>query len=149
MLQALVERLAGAALLLLTTYRPEYRPPWLDKSYATQVALTRLPPADRRIAQAVLGPALVAETLVQAIITKAGGNPLFVEELARTVVEAGAGQLPEAVPATLEAVLAARLDQLPPAEKHMVQVAAVIGSGVWPPTSRPYWSGQRQQCRRV
>jgi transcriptional regulator with AAA-type ATPase domain/predicted ATPase len=130
-LMALVERLAGTALLLLTTYRPEYRPPWLDKSYATQVTLTRLPAADsRRIAQAVLGPTLVAEALVQAIITRAGGNPLFVEELARTVVEAGAGQLPEAVPATLEGVLAARLDRLPPAAKHVAQVAAVIGAEV-------------------
>ena len=130
-LGTLVERLAGVALLLLTTYRPGYRPPWLEKSYATQVPLTRLTPADsQRIVQAVLGPTPVAEALVQAVIARAGGNPLFVEELARAVVEAGAGQLPEAVPATIEAVLAARLDRLPPAVKHVVQVAAVLGSEV-------------------
>jgi predicted ATPase len=130
-LTALVERLAGAPLLLLTTYRPGYHPPWLEKSYATQVALTRLSPADsRRIVQAVPGSTPMAEALMQAIIAKAEGNPLFIEELARVVVEAGAVQLPEAVPATLEGVLAARLDRLPPAAKHVVQVAAVIGQEV-------------------
>jgi predicted ATPase len=133
-LAALVERLAGTTLLLLTTYRPGYRPPWLEKSYATQVALTRLTPADsRRIVQAVLESTPVAEALVQAIIARAGGNPLFVEELARAVLEAGAAQLSEAVPATIETVLSARLDRLPPMAKHVVKVAAVLGPEVQEP----------------
>jgi predicted ATPase len=131
-LTVLVERLAGAVLLLLVSYRPGYRLPWLDKSYATQVALSPLTPANsRQVLQANLRTTPVAETLVQALLMKAQGNPFFLEELARAVGEHDAAQVsPAGVPETVRAVLAARIDRLPPAAKHVLQVAAVIGKDV-------------------
>jgi predicted ATPase len=131
-LTALVERLAGAAILLLVSYRPGYRLPWVDKSYVTQVALTPLSPADsRQVVQAILGSAPVTETLVQAILARAGGNPFFLEELARAVGNADAVPWwPAEVPETVQGVLAARIDRLPPAAKRLLQVAAVLGKDV-------------------
>jgi tetratricopeptide (TPR) repeat protein len=131
-LTALAERLGGAAVLLLTTFRPGYRPPWLNKSYASQVALSRLSPADsRRVVQAVRGRRPLSETLLQAILAKADGNPFFLEELTRAVVEGNASQGSFAmVPETVQGVLAARIDRLLPAAKRLLQVAAVIGKDV-------------------
>ena len=127
-LTSLVERLAGAALLVLVTYRPGYQPPWLAQSYATQIALSPLRAGDSRtVVQAVLQTASVPETVVQEIVTQAAGNPFFLEELAWNVIEHGGQPAPLAVPETIEAVLAARIDRLPPEEKRLLQTAAVIG----------------------
>ncbi|MGH8070816.1 MAG: AAA family ATPase [Candidatus Entotheonellia bacterium] len=131
-LTSLVERLAGAALLVLVTYRPGYQPPWLAQSYATQIALSPLRDEDSRtVVQAVLQTASVPAMMVQEIVTQAAGNPFFLEELAWHVIEHGGGPpAPRAVPETIEAVLAARLDRLPPEEKRLLQTAAVIGMTV-------------------
>jgi tetratricopeptide (TPR) repeat protein len=127
-LTSLVERLSGAALLLLVTYRPGYQPSWLAQSYATQIALSPLRAGDSRtVVQAVLRTAAVPETVVQEILTKAAGNPFFLEELAWNIVEHGGQPLPLAVPETVEAVLAARLDRLPPEAKRLLQTTAAIG----------------------
>jgi tetratricopeptide (TPR) repeat protein len=128
-LAALVERLGDARILLLLTYRPGYQPPWREKSCATQLALVPLTAAaSRAVVQATLRTPQVAEGLVQAILAKAEGNPFFLEELARAVDEhaAAPGALP-VVPDTVQVVLTARLDRLPPAAKHLLQVAAVLG----------------------
>jgi tetratricopeptide (TPR) repeat protein len=130
-LTALVERLASAAILLLVSYRPGYRLPWLDKSYATQVALAPLTPADsRQVAQANLGPTPIAEPLVPAIVAKGEGNPFFLEELARAVMHHGAQWPTSEVPETVQAALGARIDQLPLPAKRLLQVAAIIGKDV-------------------
>jgi predicted ATPase len=130
-LTALVERVGHVPLLVLGTYRPGYRPAWLDKSYATQVALQPLSPHDsRRVVQALLPMAQRSTALEQAILAKADGNPFFLEELAQTVVEQGEHALALGVPGTVQAFLAARIDRLPPAEKHLLQIAAVIGTEV-------------------
>jgi hypothetical protein len=106
----LVERVAGVPILMLTTYRHGYRPPWLDKSYTTQLSLQRLtPPDSARVVQAVLNGAQVPDTLAQQILAKADGNPLFLEELTRIVVERGDHRLPLTVPDTIHAVLSARM----------------------------------------
>jgi class 3 adenylate cyclase/tetratricopeptide (TPR) repeat protein len=130
-LTMLVERMAGAAILVLVTYRPGYRPPWVDKSYATQVSLQPLTPQDSlRVVQAVLPPAVQAAPLVPQLLTKAEGNPFFLEELARTVVEQGADVPSSTVPDTVQAVLTARMDRLPATAKHLLQAASVIGKDV-------------------
>jgi tetratricopeptide (TPR) repeat protein len=130
-LSALIERLAGTPLLLLMTFRPGYRPTWLDKSYVTQIALQPLSPLhSRQVMQAVLGSGSLAETIGPQLLAKAEGNPLFLEELARTVAEQGGSQPALAVPDTIHAVLAARIDRLAPAEKQILQAAAVIGQQV-------------------
>jgi predicted ATPase len=77
-LASLVESLAGTAILLLCTYRPGHRPPWLEKSYATQLALHPLPPQDSRtVVASTLQRAQVPETLTQLILAKAEGTPSF------------------------------------------------------------------------
>ena len=130
-LTSLVERLTGAALLVLVTYRPGYQSPWLAQSYATQMALSPLRAEDSRtVVQAVLQTASVPETVVQEIVTHAAGNPFFLEELAWNVIEHGGQPVPRAVPETIEAVLAARIDRLPPEEKRLLQTAVVIGMAV-------------------
>src|SRR5215470_16881034 len=130
-LTALVERMAGAALLVLVTYRPGYRPTWVDKSYATQMSLQPLTPPDSlQVVQAVLPPAAQAAPLVPQVLAKAKGNPFFLEELARTVVEQGADASSPTVPDTVQAVLTARMDRLPATAKRLLQTAAVIGKEV-------------------
>jgi predicted ATPase len=130
-LTALVEHLDGAAMLLLVTHRPGYRPPWLAQSVATQIALPRLLPEDSlAVVQSVLQTTPLPAPLLQTIITKAGGNPFFLEELAWTIREQGSHPTVLSLPATIQAVLAARLDRLPPAAKRLIQTAAVIGTEV-------------------
>jgi predicted ATPase len=130
-LGVLVERMVGAPLLVLGTYRPGYRPGWPDKSYMTQVPLAPLPDAaSRRIVQEVLPPAAQTAPLVPRLLATAEGNPFFLEELARTVAEQGAEAAVCSVPETIQAVLLARLDRLPATAKNLLQAAAVIGKDV-------------------
>jgi class 3 adenylate cyclase/tetratricopeptide (TPR) repeat protein len=143
LLESLVESLPTAQLLLLVNYRPEYQHGWGNKTYYTQLRLDPLPPASAdELLQALLGddPSLVP--LQQLLIVRTEGNPFFLEESVRTLVEtgvlvgeSGAYRLVQAlpsiqVPATVQAVLAARIDRLLPAEKRLLQVAAVIGNEV-------------------
>ena len=130
-LTALVERMAGVPLLVLVTYRPGYRPAWIDKSYVTQVALQPLTSRDSlRVVQAVIPTAVLTATLVPQLLAKADGNPFFLEELARTVAEQGTDTPAHTVPDTIQAVLLARIDRLPATAKHLLHAAAVIGKDV-------------------
>jgi DNA-binding winged helix-turn-helix (wHTH) protein/class 3 adenylate cyclase len=130
-LALLADSLSGTKLLLVTTYRPGYRPLWLDKSYATQLALPRLSPQDSRaVVQSILPVAPASSACEQAILDTAAGNPFFLEELAWAVQEGGMEQPTSMIPDTVQAVLAARIDRLPPAEKRLLQTAAVIGHEV-------------------
>ena len=123
---ALVDGLAGAAILLIVTYRPGYSPTWMNKAFATQIALRPLPPSGGlAIVQAVLGHLGTVEDLARDIVKRAEGNPLFLEELARAMTE-GVGTT-TAVPDTLQGALAARIDRLPGSTKRVLQLAAVIG----------------------
>jgi class 3 adenylate cyclase/tetratricopeptide (TPR) repeat protein len=127
-LASLVESLPGTAILLLCTYRPGYRPPWLEKSYATQLALHLLPPQDSHaVVASTLQRAQVPETLVQLILAKAEGNPFFLEELTRAVLERADVLAEVAVPDTIQGVLMARIDRLPEESKRLLQTAAVLG----------------------
>jgi tetratricopeptide (TPR) repeat protein/ABC-type thiamine transport system ATPase subunit len=143
LLDSLVESLPTTQLLLLVNYRPEYQHGWGSKTYYTQIRLDPLPPVSAEaLLAALLGndPSLVP--LKQFLIARTGGNPFFLEESVRTLVEAGvlvgtpgAYRLVQAlpitqVPATVQAVLAARIDRLPPEAKHLLQTAAVIGTEV-------------------
>jgi class 3 adenylate cyclase/DNA-binding winged helix-turn-helix (wHTH) protein/predicted ATPase len=130
-LAALVERMAGAPLLVLVTYRPGYRPAWMDRSYVTQLALQPLTSKDSlRVVQAVLPTVAPGAPLVPQLLAKADGNPFFLEELARTVAEQGTNTPAHAVPDTVQAVLRARIDRLPATAKRLLQTAAVIGKDV-------------------
>ena len=143
LLDSLVESLPTARLLLLVNYRPEYQHGWGSKTYYTQLRLDPLPPASAdEFLQALLGDDPSLAPLKQLLIARTEGNPFFLEESVRTLVETGVlvGQpgayrldapLPTIqVPATVQAVLAARIDRLPPEEKRLLQTAAVIGTEV-------------------
>ncbi len=148
-LDSLIERLPTARLLLLVTYRPEYQHGWGHKTYYTQLRLDPLPPARaEELLQALLGDDVGAtgrsplQPLKRLLIERTEGNPFFLEESVRTLVETGvlvgargASRLAKPleslqVPATVQAVLAARIDRLPPEEKRLLQTAAVIGTEV-------------------
>ena len=147
LLDSLVESLPTARLLLLVNYRPEYQHGWGSKTYYTQLRLDPLPPASAdELLQALLGddPSLAPLTAApdradrrQSLLS--GG------ECAHPGRDGGPGgraRVPIAwrtrstslqVPATVQAVLAARIDRLPPEEKRLLQTAAVIGTEVpWP-----------------
>ena len=130
-LATLAAQVGGTPILLLATYRPGYQLPWLAHSWATQVALPPLTPPDSlAVVQAVPQAAQLPARQQQAIVAKAAGNPFFLEELTWAAVAHGdhASTLP--LPETIQAVLAARLDRLPPEAKRLVQIAAVIGPEV-------------------
>jgi class 3 adenylate cyclase len=130
-LTSLVERVAGTAILVLVTYQPGYRPAWLGHSYATQLALLRLTSDDSMVlVQSVPQTEPLPERLRQEIVGKAAGNPFFLEELTRAVVEHSGLPATLRIPDTIQAVLAARIDRLPPIAKRLLQAAAVISSQV-------------------
>jgi class 3 adenylate cyclase/tetratricopeptide (TPR) repeat protein len=146
LLNSLVESLPTARLLLLVNYRPEYPHSWGVKTYYTQLRLDPLPPANaEEFLQVLLGDDPSLAPLKQLLITRTHGNPFFLEESVRTLVETEvlvgesevyrlAQALPTIqVPATVQAVLATRIDRLPPEEKWLLQTAAVVGTEVpWP-----------------
>ncbi len=126
-LHALIERIAGAPLLLLLTYRPGYQPAWTGSSYSTQIPLQPLTaPESLEVVQATLPGAVPHMPLVHQLVARAGGNPFFLEELARSAVEQGA-TTSQRVPDTVHAVLQARMDRLSPPLKRLLQAAAVLG----------------------
>ncbi len=126
----LAEHLTAARCLFVMTYRPGYRPGWLDRSYATQIALTPLTDADsRRMIAAAAGPRQVPAALTEQVLAWAEGSPLFLEELTRSVLEDGA-TAGTAIPDSVHAVIAARIDRLAPEDKRLLQAAAVIGREV-------------------
>ena len=145
LLDGLVESLPTARLLLLVNYRPEYQHGWGSKTYYTPAAARPAAGRERRGAarRAARRRSPTLAPLKQLLIERTEGNPFFLEESVRTLVEtrrwrASAGRYawrkPRRariqVPATVQAVLAARIDRLPPEEKRLLQTAAVIGKDV-------------------
>src|SRR3989454_977903 len=109
-LASLVESLPGMPVMLLSTYRPGYRPAWMDKSYTTQLSLARLTPTDSlTIVRSVMPEAGLGDPLSKMILDKAEGNPFFLEELARAVGDQGLSRPGLSVPDTVHVVLAARM----------------------------------------
>jgi class 3 adenylate cyclase/tetratricopeptide (TPR) repeat protein len=141
LLDGLVESLGSARLLLLVNYRPEYQHAWAGKTYYSQLRLDALPPESTAdLLDALLGKDASLGPLKPLLVKR--GNPFFVEETVRTLVETGAladerGQyrLVQAIgalqiPPTVQAMLAARIDRLSPEAKRLLQVASVIGKDV-------------------
>jgi class 3 adenylate cyclase/tetratricopeptide (TPR) repeat protein len=143
LLDSLVDSLPTARVLLLVNYRPEYEHTWHRKTYYQQLRLDPLPPASaEQLLDALLGDDSSLRPVRQPLIERTEGNPFFVEESVRSLVEARvlAGQRgayvlarpfeSAQVPSTVQAVLAARIDRLAPEDKHLLQAAAVIGKDV-------------------
>jgi DNA-binding NtrC family response regulator/tetratricopeptide (TPR) repeat protein len=141
-LDSLVESLAGAAILLVLTYRPGSRPRWLEKSYATQISLQPLAPEESfAVVRSVVPTGALPEDLARRLVEKAEGNPFFLEELARTVEAQGEPGPDELVPDTIQEVLVTRIDRLPDAPRQLVQMAAVLGREVPRRLLATVWDG--------
>ena len=142
-LDVFVESLPTAPVLLAVNYRPEYTHGWGSKTYYRQL---RIDPLARGSAEDLLGALLGADpsvgTLTPALIARTEGNPLFLEESVRTLVETNAlagghgayrfvGSVDAVtMPATVQAILAARIDRLAAEDKRLLQAASVIGKDV-------------------
>jgi tetratricopeptide (TPR) repeat protein len=141
-LDRLITSLPSHHLLVIVTHRPEYRHPVGPTSY-TQLHLAPLAPASaERLARSLLGDDAALAALTHRLTERTGGNPFFLEESVRALVEAGGlvgdrgayrlGSPPQIldVPASVRAVLAARLERLDAGARRVVQAAAVIGTDV-------------------
>ena len=138
LLDNLVESLGSVRLLLLVNYRPEYEHRWGSKTAYSQLRLDSLPAeSTSELLAALLGPDPGLAPLTQMLVKR--GNPFFLEETVRTLVETGAlaGERGAyrltrpveslQVPSTVQTILAARIDRLPQEEKQLLQAASVIG----------------------
>jgi predicted ATPase/class 3 adenylate cyclase len=143
LLDGLIESLPTARVLLLVSYRPEYQHAWGSKTYYTQLRIDPLPPESaEELLTALVGQDGTLEPLKRVLIERTQGNPFFLEESVQALVETkvlvedrGAYRMtraPEAwqIPATAQAILAARIDRLPPEDKRLLQAASVIGKDV-------------------
>jgi len=139
-LDTLLDSIPGARILMVVDYRPEHRNPWAGRSYFTELRLEPLPATSAgELLDMLLGSESELDPLKQALIDLTGGNPLFLEESVRSLVETGLlagtpGQrralgslLSGFVPRTIEALLSSRIDRLPAETKEILQCAAVIG----------------------
>ena len=139
LLTVMLDRVPQLRVLLLITGRPEFVPPWPNYAHVTTVALTRLGRADgAAIIKRITGGKTLPEEVMNQILTRTDGVPLFVEELTKTVLESGVLQeqdghyvlehpLPSlAIPTTLHDSLIARLDRFAPV-REVAQIGAVVG----------------------
>jgi predicted ATPase len=137
LLASIVDGLAGASILVLGTFRPGYLPFWLDKSYATQIALQPLGlDESRQVVCSVLRHTPIPSALEQQLLAKAEGNPFFLEELAYTVREQAGQASALTISDSIQAVIAARVDRLPADQRRLLQAAAIIGKNVSVPLLR-------------
>jgi DNA-binding winged helix-turn-helix (wHTH) protein/tetratricopeptide (TPR) repeat protein len=125
-LTRLTGKIAGVPVLLVLTYRPEYRPEWLESAPVTHLTL---PPLTRRSSAELMRSTThpLPDELVRDIAARAAGNPFFLEELTRTLETTGTAS---DIPDTVQGVLAARIDRLGATDKRLLQIAAVIGARV-------------------
>ena len=143
LLDGLVESLPTARMLLAVNYRPEYRHGWSGKSYYRLLRIDPLRPAGAaELLAFLLGADPRLDGLKQLIVERTDGNPFFIEESVRALVETGAlagerggyrlagSPRTLTIPQTATAILAARIDRLSPADKRLLQGASVVGKDV-------------------
>ena len=134
----IIDRVRSLRVLLIVTFRPEFQAPWTGRHYVTPITINRLGERDiEAMIDRVVGNKLIPAGVRQDIIERTDGIPLFVEEMTKSVLEAGtdeeaqrtAAAIPStapSVPASLHASLMARLDRLGPA-KEIAQIGSAIG----------------------
>jgi class 3 adenylate cyclase len=136
----IVDSEATLPFLLLHTRRPEYTPPWRDRSVVTKLLLEPLAVGDiRHLLQARLGIETLPDALARQVTDKAEGNPLFAEEIVSFLSERGilhakdgnlefdASAMAAVLPASVQDVISARVDRLAPKDRTMLQAASVVG----------------------
>jgi class 3 adenylate cyclase len=143
LLDMLIESLPSYRVILLVNYRPEYQHSWGNKTYYRQLKIDPLPPESaEELLDALLGTNPNLDLLKRLLVERTEGNPFFLEESVRSLVETqvltgerGAYRLERPVqslriPTTAQAILAARIDRLVPDNKRLLQTASVIGKNV-------------------
>lgn len=143
LLDNLVDSLPMARILLLVSYRSEHFHRWASKTGYTQLPIDPLPPEGaEELLQKLLGDDPSLQPVKRLLIERTEGNPLFLEESVRTLAEThalvgerGAYRLATdvraiQVPATVQAILTARIDRLPPEDKGLLHAAAVVGKDI-------------------
>ena len=139
LMDLIVDRSETAPVLVMITFRPEFTPPWTGHTHVTSLTLNRL---GRRqcelMVRRVTGDKALPTEVLDQIVAKTDGMPLFVEELTKMVLESGflkpagdhyelSGPLPPlAIPTSLRDSLMARLDRLAPV-KEVAQIGATVG----------------------
>jgi class 3 adenylate cyclase len=138
-LDLLADSIANARVLMLINYRPEYRHDWTNKSYYSQFRLEALDDGDSaEMLSALLGDGVELTPLKRLVIERTEGNPFFIEEMVQELLDEGALMRNGSVkvvrslsqlrlPATVQGILAARIDRLAPAQKDLLQTLAVMG----------------------
>ncbi|HET7379749.1 MAG TPA: adenylate/guanylate cyclase domain-containing protein, partial [Gaiellales bacterium] len=142
-LDDLVESLPAGRIALLVNFRPEYDNVWIKKDCCTHVVLDPLPPQRvEEFVRELLGEGSALRSLTRRLVDHTDGNPFFLEESIRALVETkvlvgrpGAYRLEKRldaiqVPASVQAVLAARVDRLPSDDKSLLETASVVGKEV-------------------
>src|SRR5262249_40364775 len=133
LLEALSVRLTGAPLLLLAIARPQFldaRPSWARVPTNVMWLQALTPDSTRELVVRLLGDTAEGDTVVPRVEEAAGGNPLFIEELAAWLSEGG-GASGDGLPSTVKMIIAARLDQLPVPERQVILDASVVGDFFW------------------
>jgi class 3 adenylate cyclase/predicted ATPase len=140
LLDLAVERVRSLPVLLIVTFRPEFLPPWTGQPQVTMLALNRLDRHDRTVlVEQIAGNKTLPDEVIDQIVDRTDGVPLFVEELTKSVLESGLlsqevdryvldGELPPfAIPTTLHDSLMARLDRLGSLAREVAQTGSAIG----------------------
>jgi hypothetical protein len=140
LLDLTIDRAKRLSVLVIVTFRPEFQQAWGGRPHVTVVALNRLGERDVAVmVRELSGNAPLGSDIVEEIVERTDGVPLFIEELTKAVLERAdqdnrvaavlsASPLPAlAVPSTLHASLIARLDRIGPAAKEVAQIGAVLG----------------------
>ena len=145
LLASVAEGLPVAPVLLVTTHRPGYHPPWIEKSYASQIALPPLSPEESlRLAQSMPPERRLPEPLARVVLERAEGNPFFFEELTRAVTERADLRADITVPDTVEGVLMTRIERLHEEPKRLLQMASVLGRAASPRVLGTMWGHPEQ-----
>jgi len=139
-IQYLIDSLHGTRIMLILLYRPEYTHQWGSKSYYTKIGIDQLGTvSSSKLVKAILEDGEAVPELRQLVLSKAGGNPLFVEEITHSLMENGFIQKKNQayvltkkaseieVPDTIQGIISARLDRVEESLKRIMQVASVIG----------------------
>jgi class 3 adenylate cyclase/predicted ATPase len=139
LLDLIVERVRSQPVLLIVTFRPEFQPSWTGQSHVTMLALNRLDQHDRTaLAMQIAGGKPFPVEVIDQIVNRTDGVPLFIEELTKSVLESGLlreeadhyvldrALPPLAIPTTLQDSLMARLDRSAPV-RLVAQIGAAIG----------------------
>ena len=125
LLDLTVERVRSLPVLLIVTFRPEFQPPWTGQPQVTMLALNRLDRRDRTtLVEQIAGGKTLPKEVIDQIVERTDGVPLFVEELTKSVLESGV--TPVGIPTTLHDSLIARLDRLA-SVRLVAQIGAAIG----------------------